>query len=415
MEEKILSVSQYIDGVNNKLRDCGAKIIGEVTCTSFGPTGHVYFQLKDDDNQSVLKCMIFKTKYDVYGVEIKDGVKIIVFGSPCVHKQYGFSLIAETIEYAGEGILKEEYEKLKKKLTKEGIFEDLKKRPLPKYPKKIGIITSLRGAVIADFSNNLGKFGFKIKIVDSRVEGQIAVSDLLAAIEVFKSEDIEILVIMRGGGSLESLIAFNNEKLTREIANFPVPVIAAIGHDKDVPLIALAADMSVSTPTAAANILNEPWKEALLILERNERKVMDSYRIALVNTQKKVIATTETIRKYYEDVFNGYNRVKDKLIFSFGNFQKALFSARNCLETATRDCSGFKSLISTIGKRIEYSEKMIISHNPERLLARGYSIVRCGDKIIRRISDVRVGEDISLRIVDGTINSKIININKQNE
>jgi len=193
--------------------------------------GHVYFSLKDEKDGALINCIIWKSRYAVYGVELKEGVKIIASGYPEIYAPSGrISFIAETIELAGEGALKKAYEKLKKKLAAEGLFEEERKRPLPKYPEKIGVVTSRQGAVLADFLNNLGKFGFKIKMIDSRVEGQLAVADLLLSIKSFQKQDIDALVIIRGGGSLESHLAFNNEMLVRAIADFPVPVIAGIGH-----------------------------------------------------------------------------------------------------------------------------------------------------------------------------------------
>jgi exodeoxyribonuclease VII large subunit len=138
----------------------------------------------------------------------------------------------------GEGELKKQYEELKRKLEKEGLFDESRKKEIPLLPCNIGIITSKEGAVINDFLNNLGQYGFKIKLVDSRVEGIEAVKDLLRAIKTLKGEKLDCLVIMRGGGSLESFLAFNNVTLIKEVANLSFPVIVAIGHDKDVPLLA---------------------------------------------------------------------------------------------------------------------------------------------------------------------------------
>ena len=259
LNEIIFSISEYIELLNIGLKKSKAKIIGEVSEVGFGPTGHVYFSLKDEKDGSVLKCIIWKSKYILFGIRLEEGLKIIASGYPEIYPLSGrLSFIAEVLEHAGEGTLKKEYEKLKKKLAEEGIFAEERKRPLPKYLRRVGLITSKQGAVLADFLSNLGKYGFKIKMIDSRVEGQGAVEDLLLSIKTFKKQDIEALVIMRGGGSLESMLAFNNELLVREVAGFPVPVIAAIGHDKDVPLMSLAADLAVSTPTAAANRLTEP-------------------------------------------------------------------------------------------------------------------------------------------------------------
>ena len=361
--------------------------------------------------------MIYKDKYDIYGIKLEEGLKIIAEGYPNLHKLYSFAFIAEVIEYSGEGTLKKEYERLKKKLTEEGVFAEERKRPIPLYPQKIGVITSLRGGtVIADFSNNLGKFGFKVKMVDSRVDGQVAVADLLLSIKTFKKQDIEVLVIMRGGGVLESmmpLMPFNNELLIREVVNFPVPVIAAIGHHKDVPLMALAADLKVSTPSIAATTLNESWKQATLFLERYERNIFDNYGEVLDNAQSLINQATETIREYCDSIIDKYREIENGLKVSLSNFQNALFNAKiNLDDLIVKSFSGFKALIFRVNKQLQYIEKAINSHNPERQLALGYSIARCGNRIIRRIKDVKIGEEIDLRVLDGTIISKIKNINK---
>ncbi|MGB2762022.1 MAG: exodeoxyribonuclease VII large subunit [Minisyncoccales bacterium] len=367
-KDKIFSVSEYINILNTELKKYRAKIIGEVSEISFGPTGHVYFSLKDEKDGSMIKCIIWKSKYSIYGIELKMGDKIIAFGSPSMHPLYGFSFIAETIEYAGEGELRKEYERLKKKLTEQGVFAEDKKQPIPKYPQKVGIITSKQGAVLADFLNNLGKFGFKVKMIDSRVEGQAAVADLLLSIKTFKKQDIDVLVIIRGGGSLESMMAFNNELLVREAANFPVPVIAGIGHHKNEPLVALAADVSVSTPTAVAGLLNESWKQAILFLER--------YEMAIVG---------------------GYGNVLENVKINLKNsWEKSVF--------------GFKSLLSVISQQLEHSVKLVELNNPERQLRLGYSIASHYGKIIRRIDDTKIGENIDLRVADGKIISEVKNI-----
>jgi len=367
-EERIFSVSEYIGYLNKGLREFAARIIGEVSEVKVGPSGHVYFSLKDEGDGGIINCIIWRSRYHLYGIELKEGLKIIAAGYPEIYPPSGrISFLAEVIEHVGEGRLKKEYEMLKKKLSQEGLFSEERKRPLPIYPQKIGLITSLKGAVIADFSNNLGKFGFKVKIIDSRVEGQAAVSDLLSSIKTFKKEDIEVLVIMRGGGSLESMLAFNNELLVREVVDFPVPVIAAIGHHKDAPLVALAADLAVSTPSIAATALSESWKRTSLFLERYERNIIGDYE-------------------------NGLNNVKINL----RNLIPDLFL-------------GFKSILSRVIKQLEYIEKAINSHNPERQLCLGYSIASRGGRIIRRIKDVEMGKDIDLRVTDGIIISKVKN------
>lgn len=371
VNEIIFSISEYIELLNIGLKRSKAKIIGEVSEVGFGPTGHVYFSLKDEKNGSMLKCIIWKSKYILFGIRLEEGLKIIASGYPEIYPLSGrLSFIAEVIEYAGEGTLKKEYEKLKKKLAEEGVFAEERKRPLPKYLRKVGLITSRQGAVLADFLSNLGKYGFKIKMIDSRVEGQGAVEDLISAIRTFKKQDIEVLVIMRGGGSLESMLAFNNELLVREVVNFRVPVIAAIGHHKDEPLVALAADLAVSTPTAAANRLTEPWRQVALLVETAARVS-----------------------------FQGFNNI----------IQNAKINLTNSREESV---FGFKSLLSRINQQLEHSAKFIELNNPERQLKLGYSIARCGGKIVRSVKNVKLGDDLDVRVADGNIISQIKNIDK---
>ncbi|MFH1894744.1 MAG: exodeoxyribonuclease VII large subunit [Patescibacteria group bacterium] len=386
-ESKILSVSEYISFLNSGLKEYEAKIIGEVSEVKTGPTGHVYFFLKDENDGAVMSCIIWKSNYNLYGIGLEVGMKIMATGSPNIYAPSGrLSFIADAIELAGAGALKKEYERLKKQLSAEGLFAKERKRKVKNYPQKIGVITSKQGAVIADFLSNIGSFGFTIKMIDSRVEGQEAVADLLVSIKTFKKYNLDALVIMRGGGSLESMMAFNNEKIVREVAGFPAPVVVGVGHHKDEPLVGFAADVSVSTPTAAANFLNESWNQALLLIERYER---------------------DTVGRY-EEILENYKNIENKLKVSFQSFKNALgnvkISLRNSLE---RYLSGFDELLSKANQKLRYAEKAIALNDPERQLKLGYSIASSGGKIIRKTGDAKIGQNIDLKVVDGIINSEV--------
>src|SRR3989338_743863 len=393
-ENKIFSVSEFIYLLNIGLKSSKAKIIGEVTEVKISSLGHVYFSLKDEKDcpptggtGAAINCIIWKTRYNLYGIRLEAGMKILASGYPEIYAPLGkLSFIAEVIELAGEGELKKQYDELKKKLTEEGIFAEERKRPIPKYPQNIGVITSRQGAVLADFLNNVGKFGFKIKMIDSRVEGQEAVGDILASIKTFKKKDIDVLVIIRGGGSFESLMPFNNEALVREVANFKIQVIAGVGHHKDEPLITFAADVSVSTPTAAANYLNQSWEEALLLLERYERGIIGSY----------------------QEIFENYKTIENKLKISLQNFKNAIsgvkIELRNYLD---KSFAGFKSILSTLSEKLAQSEKVILLNSPERQLKLGYSIAIAEGGVIRKINDVKIGQSFDLRVSNGRINSEV--------
>ena len=388
LENKIFSVSEFIQLLNIGLKSSEAKIIGEVTESKVYSSGHVYFTIKDEKDGAVLNCIIWKWRYAMYGIKLEAGMKILASGYPEIYAPLGkLSFIAETIEPAGEGELKKQYDQLKKKLAEEGLFAPERKRQVPKYPQNIGVITSRQGAVLADFLNNIGKFGFKIKMIDSRVEGQEAVEDLLASIRTFKKIDIDVLVVIRGGGSLESLMPFNNERLIREVVNFPVPVIAGVGHHKDEPLITFAADVSVSTPTAAANYLNQSWEEALLLLERYERDIMGSYG----------------------EIFENYRAIENRLRISLQNFKNAISLAGAGLgDSLEKIFSGFKLLLAEIGQKLAHSEKIIFLNNPERQIKLGYSIAVADGRVIRKTSDVKIGQSFDLSVSDGKINSEVI-------
>ena len=303
----------------------------------------------------------------------------MAFGNPEVYGANGrLSFICDTIELAGEGDIKKQYDDLKKKLEKEGIFVPENKRQIPKYPHKIGVITSKQGAVIDDFLNNIGKFGFDIKMIDSRVEGQGAVEDLLASIKTFRKMDIDILVIIRGGGSMESLMPFNNELLVREIVGFPVPVLVGIGHDKDVPLVALVADKSESTPTACANLLNESWEKALMVLERFEKEILSRYAFII---------------KKYQDA---ENNVK----LSMQKFRNNITATKTKIESYGKIFSlNFNSFLLRINEQLKNAEKNIEINNPERQLKLGYSIATLNGKIVRKISDVKIGENLEIKFL----------------
>lgn len=454
--KKPISVSAYIELVNEGLKKFDARIIGEVS--EFKPkNGYIFFTLKDKDENGVISCFIWKSNYKLLGVELKEGLEVIISGYLYIYPKSGrLHFQTSTIELVGEGALKKAYEKLKKKLTEEGIFEKERKRPIPDYVQHIGVITSQTGAVTHDFTANLGKFGFKIKMIDSRVEGVKAVKDLLSSIESFKKQNIEVLIIMRGGGSLESLMAFNNESLVREVADFPVPVIAAIGHEKDIPLMSLAADAMPSTPTAAANLLSESWKEAQYKVERYERKIIGLYSKQLSETNSFLNEFIYKIKEKFSAILSKYKEIENKLKFSLSKIHNALILNRRDvmsisrsifkdfstnlnnlqyeiesidfyskfdteLATKKKDITNysksilkdFASTLETIKYNINNIEKIIILNNPERQLKLGYSIARHNGKLIKSVKSVKIGEDMDVQVSDGSIQSKIKNINKK--
>ena len=370
--EKVFTVAEYIEILNTFFKAQAARVSGEICELKRAASGHVYFTIKDKDAPGVIDCIMWSRNYALCGVTLEVGMEVILSGHANIYPPSGrLSFVADTVELVGEGALKKAYDELRKKLEAEGIFAPERKRALPDYISRVGIVTSMKGAVIHDFQNNLGKFGFTLRVIDSRVEGQQAVKPLLAALRHMRKEAeredgnaIEALVVIRGGGSLESLQAFNNETLVREVVSFPVPVIAGIGHDQDVPLMALAADYMTSTPTAAAHLLSRSWEEAYA----------------------KVREFAGLLNRFPLEV----QEVRNNLVRSWSEFtnefKMALADAKTVLETA----------------------RITVRHNdPSRQLALGYSIARRGGKIVRSIEGLRRGDAIALQVSDGTVETEV--------
>lgn len=386
MDKEILTVSQYLDKINFKLKGEKAKILGEVTGVQEYPgRSYLYFSVKDSKDQSTVKCFMWKRDYTLSGVQIKDGLEVIVSAYPAIYKPNGgLSLQVETIELVGEGALQIAYERLKKQLEAEGLFKEERKREIPEYPHKIGVITSKSGAVINDFLTNVGKFGYEILFVDSKVEGQDAIKDLLSAVETLKKKDIDVLVMMRGGGSLESFQAFNNEVLVRAVSNFPVPVITGIGHDKDLPLVSFVSDKNVSTPTAVANLLNSSWRDALSLVKLSEEKIFSNFSSAL--SSKKFFIENSVIRmeKGMKAVIDFIRQTEELIIEK--------------VEDRIQEIKAF----------IEQTSKTLLLVDPKRQLKRGYSIVRSKKGVVKSVTQVKKGDELDIMLSDGSIVTQII-------
>ncbi len=435
-----ISVAEYIECLNESLRGFYASIIGEVGQVSKSSRGHVYFSLKDHKKESVIYCVIWKGNYELHGVELEDGMEIVATGYPDIYEPTGrLTFKADSIELVGEGALKKAYEQLKKKLAGEGIFDIDKKRSIPDYPNKIGVITSIHGAVIHDFINNLGKYGFHVKIMDSRVEGQRAVKDLLLSMRSFRKQDIDALVIIRGGGSLESLMAFNNESLVREVATFPVPVVAGIGHHLDVPLVSLAADAMESTPTATASLLNESWEQAEHTVEKYQRHIFEQYSYRLRDTQMRLEESISGIQGGLNLIFDFYREVERTLKTSIAKVGYSILMDRRFIKHAAVSINrGFLRLVKTfddlmisiwrtsldpdfmsqlsfINQKMDIFENTVRLNDPTRQLRLGYSITRHEGKVVRGIGDVRIGASLNTQVSDGVIDSNVEGVRKNEQ
>lgn len=359
-----LSVSQFLDSINEVITEVSFSVQGEITGWKVHPSG-VYFSLKDKEDGSIMDCYLSPYAFRAMGISVEDGLEVKVHGAPSIYKPKGrFSFRVETMELVGEGSLKKAYDLLKKKLEEEGLFE--RKRELPEFITRIGVVTSRTGAVIDDFRKNLAKLGLHVYLYDVRVEGAKAVAQITKAIQWFNKHmpDLDALAVMRGGGSLEDLQPFNNEIVARTLFASKIPTIGAIGHDRDVPITALVADAMTSTPTAAAMLVNHSWDRLTTALPEHERGLVYGFEQMLSQAKTLIDAG---------DVVHLVRRLLDEI------FSKA---------------KSFETYLQGV--------------DPAKNLKLGYSIIMDAQRrVVKDAKNLARGKEISARLAKGSFTAKV--------
>lgn len=409
--DDVLSVSRFLDGVNLELSGMAARIRGEVSSVDERDRV-VYFSLKDPDDGSLLSCLIFRWQYDASGVRLREGDEVIVEGAPEIWKPMGkFSFKAGVIEYAGEGALKKAYDELYRKLESEGVFAPERKRALPEFPERIALITSEQGAAIGDFLMNVGSLGMRIDLYPSSVEGKRAVLELLRSVRAVRkrASEYDLLVVIRGGGSIESLQAFNTESLVREVDACEIPVIAGIGHEKDVSLVALAADRMVSTPTAAARTIREPFDAARIALVHHERSILVSFERALSEASEGVEESVSTFLGFLEGVSERFDRARTALVSKTTLLGYRIRESASLIDdSARRIGDGWGISARNVSERLSRAESALRTYDPNRVLSLGYGLIRAADgKLLRKSTDARAGDRLDIRLAEGRVVAEV--------
>lgn len=412
-QRTLYTVSAFLDALNVLFAEMTVRVKGEISSVDTRDKT-TYFTLKDSQDGSILSCLIFRYQYEVSGVTLTIGQEVIVEGVPGIWKPTGrLSLKAQSLEVSGEGALQKAYNDLKQKLEKEGLFAPEHKRTLTVFPERIALITSNQGAAIGDFLMNLGKHGFKISLLNASVEGKRAVLDLIEAVRFFNRhpERYDVLVIIRGGGSLESLQAFNNEMLVREVAQSTIPTLCGIGHEKDVSLVALVGDSMVSTPTATARSLRENFEKADALLIRYEQKLLSSFDVMIQMAQKRCEHGTRVLLRQLQVVKDGCVHAQNAF---FRGVEKMHFSIRNkhtaLAQMHTSLFHTYALQLEFVREKIRHNETKLAAHDPKRLLRLGYSLVMKNGKILRSVKDVHVGDGVKLVLADGSVDAEIRNL-----
>lgn len=392
-DDSSLSVSE-LNGILKSLieNDRTLKTVtvrGEISNFTNHRSGHLYFTLKDADSQ--IKAVMFRSSAQYLKFVPEDGMKVTVRASVGVYIAGGaYQLYVTQISPDGIGALYLAYEQLKARLEAEGLFAPEHKREIPKYPNKIGVITSPTGAAIRDIINVCGRRYpvCPIYLYPSLVQGEGAEKNLIEAIDYFdKSGLVDVIIIGRGGGSLEDLFAFNSEALARRIYECKTPVISAVGHETDFTICDFVADRRAPTPSAAAEIATPDIREITLRLDMLSEKIVGGVLYKLQRYSERLLSLKGRI-SLSKTVFDGYERTIDNL--------------KNRIDR------GISSALDSKRVKLSILSERIGAMSPLSVLSRGYSVLYKDDRTIRSVNDVTDGEALRARLSDGEITLKVI-------
>jgi exodeoxyribonuclease VII large subunit len=390
MELNILTVTQLTQYIKDTLESMvgRVRVMGEISGFKAASSGHAYFTLKDEG--AALNCVMFRSVYSRIGFAIKDGMQVEVNGSVTVYPSRGqYQLIVESCIEAGIGLLFRKFEELKKRLEKEGLFDPARKKPLPYLPRRIGIITSPTGAAIRDMINVLTRrFPYlEILLYPTLVQGKGAAEQIAHGIRRMNElKTAEVLIVGRGGGSIEDLWAFNEEIVARAIFDSSIPIVSAVGHETDFTIADFVADLRAPTPSAAAEIVTQNHHRLI--------EDMEGLRLRLKNA---IIHWIEVKRLNIRQLATSH--ILHTPLERLRNFQQTLD------EISERMVLHCRILIQETQRRMEIVRAKLNALNPEAVLERGYSIVMKppGMEIVRKADEAKEGETLEVRLFKGRL------------
>ena len=400
MKIKTLTVSE----VNNYIKKIldndfilnNLSVRGEISNLKYHSSGHIYFSLKDDNSK--INCIMFKSKSFDLDIVLQEGMAVIVSGRASVYTANGtFQLYCDKIEQEGLGELHIRFEKLKEKLSREGYFDDEFKKPLPKNPYRVGIVTSETGAAIRDIINVIRRRNSKVDIVlyPALVQGESAYKTVIDGIEYFnKTNSVDVVIIGRGGGSIEELWNFNEELLAYAIFKSKLPIVSAVGHEVDFTISDFVSDFRAATPSQAGEVVvpleSEQYREIndyddklKFIIEdkiRNEKqKLSNLERILSLNSPSNKIANA------YLEIDNLKDKIEKIIVFKVKSYKEKLFSLNNILN----------------------------AHNPINILGKGYAIIEDeSGKVIKSKDFFEDNREIKISMEDGYVKGNFIPIER---
>jgi len=436
-ERKIYTVSELTAAIREVVEDefPSVWVQGEISNFKAAPSGHLYFTLKDDSSQ--IRCVMFKIQSRFLKFRPGNGLEIIAWGKLSVYSPRGeYQLIVDTMEPMGLGGLMLAFEQLKKRLQAEGLFDPSRKKTLPPLPKRVGLVTSARGAAVRDMIRIITRRfpGMDILVSPTSVQGDKAPDEIVTALErLCRAGDVDVVIIGRGGGSVEDLWAFNDERVVRAVANCPMPIVSAVGHETDFTLSDFAADLRASTPSAAAELVVPDKDELASGIAHLNARVKNSMFHALRRCNE---ALNETLKRLYDprrqiqerrqnldDLTIRMNRAVDRTLAALKRETEATVARLRpdhllkAVELCKTDCrtlsAGLERFVLNALKEAEMTVKNLSSQldalSPLAVLSRGYSISTRSDSgsVITDASSVKKGDDVRVRLHRGEVSCRV--------
>ncbi len=395
MKIKTLSVSEvsnYLKKIiDNDFILMNLSVKGEISNLKYHSSGHIYFSLKDEGSK--INAIIFKDDALKLGFTLEEGMSIRVKGRVSIYPSSGnLQLYIKEVEEEGEGDLFVRFEKLKEKLKKEGYFNEENKKPIPLFPKRIGIITSKTGAAIRDIINVSRRRNSLVDLVlyPAQVQGENAYKTIIDGIRYFdEKKDVDVIILGRGGGSIEELWNFNEEDLAKEIFKCKIPIISAVGHETDFTISDFVSDLRAATPSQGAEIA-VPLEEDLYLNIKGAEEFLNREITSLLLKEKEKVKSLEKILKLQSP--------KEKIVNSYIEVD----NLKNRLESI------LLSKIHIEKEKLKGINNLLMASNPISLLNKGYAIIEEDREIIKSIEQLKNDKDIKITLKDGKVSGHFI-------
>ncbi|PWW87934.1 exodeoxyribonuclease VII large subunit [Clostridium perfringens] len=400
MKLKTLSVGEVNNYVKKLVENDfilkNLNVKGEISNLKFHSSGHIYFSLKDENSK--VNCIMFKNNAVNLDFRLEEGMKVEIKARLGVyHKEGTYQLYCENIKKAGIGELFEEFHKLKKELSEEGIFDEKYKRALPKFPKRIGIITARTGAAVRDIINVIQRRNKSLDIIlyPAKVQGENAADSIIEGIRYFNNEkSVDVIILGRGGGSIEELWTFNNRDLAYEIFNSRIPTVSAVGHEVDFTISDFVSDMRAPTPSAGGELVSPSLQEMINDLLNKKEFLHRAIDRKFLNAKKDVDLLHKGLKG------NNPKHIIEKRIKEVNSLEEKLnFLGKRKIDKAKDELIALNSILQTL--------------NPLNTLGRGYSVIMDKkDKVINEVSELKKNDMVKVIMKDGSVNIDIKIINE---